>query len=68
MCVWLNVISIGLRDEVVNEQYLIEEIYDRELTLAEQFDETISFSHSGENYSSCSTKYNSDSLIQQKST
>ena len=48
-----------LRDEVVNEQYLIEEIYDRELTLAEQFDETISFSHSGENYSSCSTNNNS---------
>ena len=35
-----------LRDEVVNEQYLVEEIYDRELTLAEQYDETISFSHS----------------------
>ena len=55
-----------LRDEVVNEQYLIEEIYDRELTLAEQSDESINFSHSSENYGSCST--NADSLIQQKST
>ena len=27
-----------LRDEVVNEQYLIEEIYERELDLAEQYD------------------------------
>ena len=26
-----------LRDEVVNEQYLIEEIYERELDMAEQY-------------------------------
>ena len=25
-----------LRDEVVNEQYLVEEVYERELALAEQ--------------------------------
>ena len=55
-----------LRDEVVNERYLVEEIYDRELTLAEQYDESINFSHSSENYGSCST--NADSLIQQRST
>ena len=54
-----------LRDEVVNERYLVEEIYDRELTLAEQYDESINFSHSSENYGSCST--NADSLIHQKS-
>ena len=47
--------------EVVNERYLVEEIYDRELTLADQYDETISFSHSSNNYSSCSTKYSADS-------
>ena len=54
-----------LRDEVVNEQYLIEEIYDRELTLAEQYDESINVFHCSKNYGSCST--NADSLIQQKS-
>ena len=55
-----------LRDEVVNERYLVEEIYDRELTLAEQYDESINFLHSSENYGSGST--NANSLIQQKST
>ena len=27
-----------LRDEVVNERYLVEEVYDRELRLAEQYE------------------------------
>ena len=27
-----------LRDEVVNEQFLVEEIYERELTLAEEYE------------------------------
>ena len=27
-----------LRDEVMNEQYLVEEIYERELDLAEQYE------------------------------
>ena len=27
-----------LRDEVVNERYLVEEVYDRELRLAEEYD------------------------------
>ena len=28
-----------LRDEVVNEQYLVEEVYERELALAEQYEQ-----------------------------
>ena len=56
-----------LRDEVVNERYLVEEIYDRELTLAEQYDdESINVVQCSKNYGSSST--NADSLFQQKST
>ena len=45
-----------LRDEVVNEQYLVEEIYERELALAEQSnDESVYYS---ESYGSCSTNTN----------
>ena len=45
-----------LRDEVVNEQYLVEEIYDRELTLAEQYDESVHLllSIASDNYGSIS--------------
>ena len=43
-----------LRDEVVNEQYLVEEIYDRELTLAEQYDESVDLLLSSDNYGSIS--------------
>ena len=42
-----------LRDEVVNERYL-EEIYDRELTLAEQYDERIDLLLSSDNCGSIS--------------
>ena len=42
-----------LRDEVVNEQYLVEEIYERELALAQQTnDESV---HYIKSYGSCST-------------
>ena len=42
------------RDEVVNEQYLIEEIYERELALAEQ-SESLSCTFTSENYGASST-------------
>ena len=43
-----------LRDEVVNEQYLIEEIYERELDLAEQYDTDSDETDSDKSIDDCS--------------
>ena len=54
-----------LRDEVVNERYLVEEIYDRELTLAEQYDdESIDLLSTSENYGACSITDSSVKIIE----
>ena len=50
-----------LRDEVVNEQYLIEEIYERELALAEQ-SESLSCTFTSENYGTSLTNTTNSSM------
>ena len=49
------------RDEVVNEQYLIEEIYERELALAEQ-SESLSCTFTSENYGASLTNTPNSSM------
>ena len=57
LCVASKRYRYRLRDEVVNVQYLVEDVYDHELAERERLQETVSTNSATTTYESCENSY-----------